>query len=323
MQALQIGDNQISSERVLEHLAQSQVLPQLLREIVTDALVDRVARAECIDLTPSLAEFERLEAQITKITPFQGMNSEQIKEITARTLKLHKFKQAGWGHKVSSYYETVEHRLHRVIYSILCVEDGLVAQELFFRIQTGEESFGIIARQYSQDAQTAERGGIIGPISIDKVPPALVQTLMKLEPGGLSPLFQLGNQYGFIRLEDWIPAKLDENMHQLLLDELFETWIREQIMVELGQNAEISIVEVEPTAIIDLDAVKTAPNGVEMFQPSDDRFAPSFVRQEAIVEEEPDTSNESLAATTPEVIVVVEPEDRDLDVTTGFFFPPD
>jgi hypothetical protein len=331
MQSLQLTDNQISSDRTLQYLAESKLLPQLLREMVVDELVDRVATAEQLDLTPSVAEWDRLSAQIAKISPFQGMNSEQFDAITARTLKLHKFKQAGWGHRVNEYYQSIEHRLHRVIYSVLHVEDGLLAQELFFRVQSGEQSFKELVRQYSPDPKLAQSGGIVGPISIDKIPPALVQTVTKLHPGELSPLFQLDRYYGFIRLEDWIPATLDENMRQLLLDELFENWIQERIGIEIGQNAEISLIEVETPspapALISSEPVKTLSNAVETPTPPSDTFAPNFARKETIIAQEreislaTESSHEQLEPNTPEVTVVVEPEERDLDVTTGFFFP--
>jgi PPIC-type PPIASE domain len=331
MPSLQIRDNQISSDRTLKYLADSQLLPQILREMVVDELIDRVVKTEQIDLTPSVAEWDRLAAQIAKISPFQGMNSEQFDAITARTLKLHKFKQAGWGHRVNEYYQSIEHRLHRVVYSVLHVEDGLLAQELFFRVQSGEQSFKSLVQQYSPDPTLVQRGGIVGPISIDKIPAALVQTVTKLHPGELSPLFQLDRYYGFIRLEDWIPATLDENMRQLLLDELFENWIQERIGTEIGQNAEISLIEVEtpsqPPALITSEPVKTLSSTVEIPEPWADTFTPNFARRETIIAQEQeislpiDSSHEQSEPNTPEVTIVVEPVERDLDVTTGFFFP--
>ena len=110
---LQIANNQIPFDRVLEKMSEAQLLPQLLREIITDELIDRVARENQIDLTPTSEELDRLIAEVTKIRPFQGMNSDQITAIAARTIKVHKFKQAGWGHKVSSYYQAVQHQLYR------------------------------------------------------------------------------------------------------------------------------------------------------------------------------------------------------------------
>jgi parvulin-like peptidyl-prolyl isomerase len=322
--ALQIGDSQIPCDRVLQQLYDAQLLPQLLREMVIDELIDQVAGAYQIDLTPTPAEFEKLSTQVAGITPFQGMNETQIEAITRRTLNLHKFKQAGWGHKVSSYYQTIQHHLYRVSYSILQVEDGSLAQELFFRIQSGEQSFAELAVQYSQ-ADSAKRGGTIGPILSREIPTELGQILQKLSPGELSPLFRLDNCYGFIRLNDVIAPKLDENMHQVLLDELFESWIQEQISIEVGGNGEISIaptttlVEQPPTLpVAEIEQIDRNSSLVNS-QPLADLFAPDFAyREPDLTEVSPPQIQPS---DTPDVTVVTEPEVKDLEVNSGFFFP--
>jgi parvulin-like peptidyl-prolyl isomerase len=321
--ALQIGNSQIPCDRVLQQLYDAQLLPQLLREIVIDELIDRVAGDYQIDLTPTPEEFERLSAQVAEITPFQGMNEDQIEAITLRTLKLHKFKQAGWGHKVSGYYQTVQHQLYRVSYSILQIEDGLVAQEVFFRIQSGEQSFAELAVQYSQDP-SAKKGGLVGPMLSRDLSPAIAQVLQQLSPGQLSPLFQIERNYGFIRLNELTPPQLDENMHQVLLDELFESWIQAQIATEVGENGNSSVVPgtVAPTAaaLTPAEPVMSDGNGNGKLptQPLADIFAPDFGAREIDVTQ---TVVEPVQSTdTPEVTVVAEPENTNLDISTGFFF---
>jgi parvulin-like peptidyl-prolyl isomerase len=226
--ALQIGDMQIACSQVLAQLQDSPLLPQLLQEIATEESIDRIAAELQLDLTPTPAEFERLSAQVAGIITFQGMNAAQIATITNRTIKLQKFKQAGWGNRVSEYYQTRQPQLHRVTYSILQVEDGLLAQELFFRVQSGEQSFAELAIEYSQD-ETATKGGLVGPILVKDVPAEIVQVLSQLTPGGLSPLFQLNQYYGFIRLNQLVSPQLDEHMYQVMLDELFDNWIKTQL----------------------------------------------------------------------------------------------
>ena len=225
---LQIGDIQISCSQVLAHLQGSPLLPQLLQEMATEELIDRIAAELQLDLTATPPEFERLSAQVAGIITFQGMNATQIATITTRTIKLQKFKQAGWGNRVGEYFQLVQPQLHRVTYSILLVADGLLAQELFFRIQSGEQSFAELAVAYSQD-ETAAKGGLVGPVLTKNVAPEIIQVLSQLNPGGLSPLFQLGNYYGFIRLNQIISPQLDEHLSQVLLDELFDNWIQTQL----------------------------------------------------------------------------------------------
>jgi hypothetical protein len=249
-QALQIGAIQISCAQVLAQLQDSPLLPQLLREIALEESIDRIAAEVQLDLTPTPAELELLSPQVAGIVTFQGMNESQVAAITTRTIKLQKFKQAGWGNQVNDYYQTVQHQRHRVTYSILLVADGLLAQELFFRIQSGEQSFAELAIEYSQH-ETATKGGLIGPMSIKDVPPEITQVLYQLTPGGLSPLFQLHGFYGFIRLNQLVSPQLDEQMVQVLLDELFDNWIQTQLPKppELALAPSTNIV-VEPTATI-------------------------------------------------------------------------
>ncbi len=250
-QALQIGDIQISCAQVLAQLQDSPLLPQLLREIAIEESIDQIAAEFQIDLTPTPAEVELLAPQVAGIVTFQGMNAEQIAAITTRTIKLQKFKQAGWGDRVSDYYQTVQHKRHRFTYSMLLVEDGLLAQELFFRIQSGEQSFAELAIEYSQH-ETASKGGLIGPISIEEIPSGILQILSQIAPGKLSPLFQLNGSYGFIRLNQLISPKLDEHMYQVLLDELFDNWIQTQ----LPQSPELALA---PTANSTANPAKNMP----------------------------------------------------------------
>lgn len=315
--ALQIGDNRISGDRVLQQLHEAQLLPQLLREMVIDELIDRVATENNIDLTPNQAEFDRLYEQVTEISPFQGMNTEQLATITSRTLKLHKFKQVGWGHKISSYYPTVQDQLYRVSYSIFQAEDGLLAQEVFFRIQSGEQSFAQLAIEYSIDP-SAPRGGNVGPCLTREIPPAIAKVIAQLSPGELSPLFQLDRNYGFIRLNELIKPQLDESTHQALIDELFENWIQAQIATEVGADGDISIA---PTTTIEPAAEVALPssNPPEFLQPLPDIFSPDFGNRAADLIQIPSTPLPP--DDIPDVTVVIEPEDRDLDISTGFFFP--
>jgi hypothetical protein len=76
---------------------------------------------------------------------------------------LQKFKLARWGDEVESYFDAQCGGLDRVVLSILQVVDGSIAQELFFRIQSGEQSFAEIALDYSQGVH-AQNAGILGPL---------------------------------------------------------------------------------------------------------------------------------------------------------------
>jgi parvulin-like peptidyl-prolyl isomerase len=49
------------------------------------------------------------------------------------------------------------------------------------------------------------------------------------QPGQLSPPTRIGELWIIVRLEKLLPAKLDETVKQKLLNELFTTWLQEQL----------------------------------------------------------------------------------------------
>lgn len=123
---------------------------------------------------------------------------------------------------------TRKSQLDRIIYSLIRVTDGGMAQELYFRILEGEQTFAQLAQQYSEGSE-AQTGGLIGPVELSVPHPALAQRLRVAQPGKVNPPVRLEQWWVILRLEKFIPAQLDEAMKQKLLNELFLTWLDQQV----------------------------------------------------------------------------------------------
>lgn len=230
VEILQIGDRFVKSEEILSLLARYQLMPQFLRGLVIDTAI---AEFSC---TPEerLQAVQAVEAQLQ--TPEakqawlerQGITASQLEEIAVRPLLIEKFKQARWAKKVDSYFLTRKTTLDQVVYSLIRTKDIGLAQEVYFRIQEGEQSFAELARQYSQGPE-AHTGGLLGPVSISQPHPTLAKLLSVSQPGQLWPPRALGEWFVIVRLEKMLPAQLDDAMRRQLTDELFESWVREQV----------------------------------------------------------------------------------------------
>jgi parvulin-like peptidyl-prolyl isomerase len=59
--------------------------------------------------------------------------------------------------------------------------------------------------------------------------PTLAQILSKSQPGQLLPPTRLGEWLVIVRMEKFIPVQLDDATRQRLIDELFSTWLQEQV----------------------------------------------------------------------------------------------
>ena len=229
------GDSHIAADRVIEQLHQFGLYSQLLQEITINDLIEKMAVVWSIDLDDTsiiaksgcvIKEIEYTE--IAELPLCQGMNENQLKAIYDRELRLQKFKLAKWGNQVETYFKSYGVELDRVLISILQVKDAGVAQELFFRIQSGEKSFAEIAIDHSQ-GNHAQNGGIIGPVLLGDLNLGIRKILEKLKAGELSSLFQIDSYYTFIRLDKRESAILDEQQYRFLLDQLFSSWLKSQI----------------------------------------------------------------------------------------------
>ncbi|GAC1448228.1 MAG: hypothetical protein NVS2B14_17690 [Chamaesiphon sp.] len=229
---LKVGNRIINEAEIIPLLAGYRLLPQLWRELM---ISEAIALVECTISETTLArqqfyEQHQLtgEAEISSWLAYYGMRREQLEALAIRELKIEKFKQATWGHRLEAYFLNQKSQLDQVIYSLLRTSDAEVAQELYFRLSAGEQSFASLAGAYSQGPES-QTGGLLGPVALCQLHPELAQKLSKSQPGQLWPPIRLDNWIAIIRLEKFIPAQLDEPMRQHLLDRLFENWLSEAI----------------------------------------------------------------------------------------------
>ncbi|KST67942.1 peptidylprolyl isomerase [Mastigocoleus testarum BC008] len=219
----------VNKNEILLLLNQYGILPQFVREIMIDCAIAEIAIAE----DEALGAYKKFyqqhqlnsEEDLQAWLKARGISREQLEYIATRGLKLAKFQEQTWGNKLESYFLGRKQKLDRVVYSLIRVKDPYLAQELYFRVQEGEQSFSEIAREYSEGPE-AETGGLLGPVDLGVPHPALAKMLLRSKPGELLAPTRLGDWVVVVRLEKYLPAQLDEVMRQRLLSELFDQWVR-------------------------------------------------------------------------------------------------
>jgi parvulin-like peptidyl-prolyl isomerase len=229
---IEIGDRKIEDRDLFPLLAKYGMLTQLAREIIIDRAIADIA------CTPEEENFARTrfyqQHQITDEEQLQawlqrnGMNPEQFQRLVVREVKIEKFKQQTWDNKLESYFLQVKERLDRVIYSLIRTKDQGIAQELYFRIQEGENTFAELARDYSQGAES-QTGGLIGPVELNTPHPQIARILAASKPGQLWPPMPVGEWLVILRLEKYLASELDPPTQQRLRDELFQQWLAEEL----------------------------------------------------------------------------------------------
>ena len=152
---------------------------------------------------------------------------KQTMKLVQRRLKIDKFKQANWSSEVAPYFIKCKKKLDKFVYSRIAHQDEGVATEIYFRLKEGEQTFIELAREYSQ-AKEANLYEIYNPVKVCHLESSLGLLLTNKKVGDILPPILCHGIYLVIRLEQIIPATLDEAMHQKLLDELFEKWLQQQ-----------------------------------------------------------------------------------------------
>ena len=236
-QVLQVGGQIITDQAIFPLLAEHQMLIPLVREIIlAQAIQD-------IDCSPEETQAARQQffnqRQINSDEQLQNwlkrhyLTSYNLEKLMVRDIKLEKFKQANWSHQIETYYLKRKRQLDRVVYSLIRTQDGGIAQELYFRIQEGENSFAELAEEFSEGAE-AETGGLIGPTELNVPHPTIAKILMTSQPGKLLPPTRVGEWLVILRLEKYLAAQLDGAMRLRLLDELFNNWLNEQLQQQVS-----------------------------------------------------------------------------------------
>jgi parvulin-like peptidyl-prolyl isomerase len=229
---LQLSDRTIAAEDIIPLMSQYQLLPQFLRGLILDEAI------ATIDYSPEerfqfceqyqLNQDDARQAWLQQ----QGMTPDQLEAWITRELKIRKFQQIQWGSKLNSYFLQRKDQLDRVVCSLIHVQEQDLANELYFRIAEGEETFTEIARRCSQGPE-AYSGGIIGPIELGNLHPSLAQLFHGGEVGRLWEPILIGEWFVIAQLDVFLPVQFDDTMRQYLLNERLEAWLQEQVKQRL------------------------------------------------------------------------------------------
>jgi parvulin-like peptidyl-prolyl isomerase len=232
---VQIGNFQVPPAELVPLLKRYQMLPGMLRELAIDRAITEVECSTEEQMAALKQFYDRYqltdEDRLEQWLKLYGLERSYLSEIAIRNFKLDKFKQQTWGNKVGSYFLKRKAQLDRAIYSLIRTSDIGIAQEIYFRSIEGEQTFEEIARQYSQGAES-KTGGLIGPVELSTPHPAIAQLITTQPIGQVCRPVQLEQWYVIIRPEQIIPAQLDEPMRQRLIDELFQNWLQEELVVD-------------------------------------------------------------------------------------------
>lgn len=203
-----------------------RTVPEVLHNLVLDEALATVdcSEAERVQFRCRLYQEKPYQAWLTQ----QGVTPEQFEIWLDRELRIRKFQRQRWSRTITSYFLQRKSQLDQVICSLIYLQELGIAQELYFRIVEGEQSFAEIANLYSEATET-RLNGVVGPIELGQLPERLARMFYGGRPGQLWPPTKMGEWIIIAQLNEILPVQLNETMRQTLFNELLEGWIAAQI----------------------------------------------------------------------------------------------
>ncbi|GAA6618927.1 peptidylprolyl isomerase [Scytonema sp. NUACC26] len=236
---LSVDDKPISIGQAVRYLQASGKLGQFIGDVLRQyAIEQELEKREDVTISPALTEQAivdfRLKNQLTDPQTFQewltnnGTNYENFHASVAFGFKVEKLKAVIIEPKLQEYFIERKIFLDRVVVSRIIVDNRELAEELQIQIEEGA-SFEQLAKEYSL-ADDRIVNGMMGPVSRGTMPDILRAVIDIASPGQVVGPIELEQRYGLFRLEQFLPASLeDTQLKQALQNELFEKWLAEKI----------------------------------------------------------------------------------------------
>ena len=156
----------------------------------------------------------------------------QLSKQLFHSLQLSLFKTDKFKAEVEPLFLDSKSKLDQVMYSLIRCSERAKANEIFLRLSEEESSFATLASQYSEGYEQ-QVNGLIGPLEIGRINPAIAERLRISKEGQVWEPFQEQQWWVILRLEKLIPARLDSDMRVRLIDALYEEWIKKQVLSEM------------------------------------------------------------------------------------------
>ena len=232
-----VNQQAISLQHILRQFRQTGKLNDILTEILSCYVLEQELNRENFKINDSLLEEEiaryRKQNDLIENTYFQewlldnGLNVHTFREHVRFTTKINTFKTKLAAPKLLETF--IEQKLHldQAVLSHIMVKTQELAEELKLQLEEGEK-FEAFVQEYSC-SNDAVVNGMMGVLSRAEIQAIFGIDAYQAKVGDLIGPIQRENNWHLLRVDQLLPATLDEAVIPLLEDHVFEQWLANQI----------------------------------------------------------------------------------------------
>ena len=217
----------LSDPDLLSLVRRMELEPKLLRRHLEEQITALVPLEEAW-LEESRSNFLN-DRPLDQFLQEKGWSSDDLELHLRRPEALRRFAHQRFAPGLEERFLASKGSRDLVIYSLLRVKDYSLARELWIRLEEDETTFAEAAREFGVGPE-ADRQGVIGPIPIGALQPALLQDVLRgLKAGELSAPFAVGEWQILLRLEKLTPARLDAEMRENMIQESLDQFLKDRV----------------------------------------------------------------------------------------------
>jgi parvulin-like peptidyl-prolyl isomerase len=227
-------------------MARAWLLDQLVHAIPLPAEEEKALMAAFLERR-GITDDDRVPAWLQE----RGLAFDDLRILATQNRRLQRLVRCRWADEVEVRFLQRKPALDQVVYSVLRVDSEELAAELHHQIAEGEADFDSLAPLHSTGPERDCRGQI-GPLSLAAGHESLVSRLRRGRPGQLFEPFQAGDSWVVLRLEQFLPAELNEATRDRMMGELFDEWLEQRVELLLeGQplpplDAMLALLQEDP-----------------------------------------------------------------------------
>lgn len=237
--ALTLEDQPVSLKEALHAWKISGELGRLLDQVVQNRLIAAAAQREGIQVSDEelqgAADTFRQARGLHKAAQTQAwlieqrLGVEDLQTLVERPLLRRKVAERVVGGQVERYFAENRTQFDRARLAQVVVEREGVAVELLTQLVEDGADFAALARKHSQDRATGQAGGSLGVVARKNLTPAVEAAVFGGRAGDVVGPFKTSRGFSLVKIEEILPAQLDEKTTETIRDHLFEEWLRQRI----------------------------------------------------------------------------------------------
>ncbi len=227
------------SDRIVNFLKRQLQFKAICERIFSQDIVEQAAQERGITVEPdeiqAEADRQRRQLQLENASDTYAWLADQL--ITPELWELgirdrllaENVAGSLFDEEVEAYF--IEHQLEfeQITLYRIVVPYSALAQELFYRIEEDEISFYEAAHLYDTDTTRRLKCGYEGRHHRWALPPQIAAVAFSRQMGELIGPVKSEQGYDLLLVEERIPAELTDEVHQLIRDRLFQSWIAREM----------------------------------------------------------------------------------------------